>query len=126
MIAHAKVHAAYTGIGLSYKEMGMLENSDGMGIVRVGSIQAVLDAMVQADPSLAALLENSNHPYSCTCDGCLDWWISMGPEDVDADGTLHFGPFSQDRIAERLGADAEQKFKAWREMDAEPVDDIDF
>ena len=35
------------------------------------------------------LLEASEHPGSCTCDLCREWWLKMGP---DPD-TNEYGPF---------------------------------
>lgn len=34
----------------------------------------------------------SNHPYSCTCSGCRNWWLQMGP-DPDNSPERAFGPF---------------------------------
>ena len=31
----------------------------------------------------------SEHPYSCTCDSCRYWWMTMGPDTE----TGMFGPF---------------------------------
>lgn len=35
--------------------------------------------------------EASDHPYTCTCDKCRDWWRKMGP-DPDTD---EYGPFGK-------------------------------
>lgn len=57
---------------------------------------------------------SSDHPYNCTCDSCLTWWISLGPEDINADGTLYFGPFPEKQIRARLGDQADKKLAAWK------------
>lgn len=31
----------------------------------------------------------SDHPYSCTCQSCREWWLGMGPDPDD----MAFGPF---------------------------------
>jgi len=33
----------------------------------------------------------SNHPYSCTCDKCREWWLRMGPDENNT-----FGPFDDE------------------------------
>lgn len=39
----------------------------------------------------------SNHPYTCKCSVCLEWWLQMGPED---DGTPEgsYGPSTKAEI----------------------------
>lgn len=54
----------------------------------------------------------SDHKYGCRCDVCLKWWIGMGPEDVDENGVLLFGPFSEDEIRKEVG---DEKIEAWKE-----------
>lgn len=36
--------------------------------------------------------EATNHPYTCRCDKCREWWRKMGPDD---DG---YGPFTEEEI----------------------------
>ena len=40
-----------------------------------------------------SVMEASNHPYTCKCPQCLQWWVECGPEDT-GDG-WSFGPFTQ-------------------------------
>jgi hypothetical protein len=42
--------------------------------------------------------EATNHPYTCTCDKCREWWVQMGPEDEGV-----FGPFG-DQLWEEFAA----------------------
>ncbi len=49
-----------------------------------------------------ALLEGSEHRYSCRCITCLRWWAEMGAE---PDGGGH-GPFTAEEVAkerQRIG-----------------------
>jgi hypothetical protein len=40
-----------------------------------------------------SVMEASNHPYTCRCANCLQWWLACGPEHT-ANG-WSFGPFTQ-------------------------------
>lgn len=57
--------------------------------------QALLNELAKALPEekRTAIVEGSNHPYTCCCDICLQWWVAMGPEPLD-DGIWGFGPFT--------------------------------
>ncbi len=39
----------------------------------------------------------SDHPYTCRCGACLNWWATVGPEE-GLDGELHYGPFSAEEV----------------------------
>lgn len=57
---------------------------------RTPALQTFLDAFASNTEISPDFVESSDHPYSCTCDKCREWWREMGPED---DGT--FGPFGE-------------------------------
>lgn len=61
------------------------------------NIQAVLDQMTQKEPGLIPILEASSHNYDCRCDICLQWWVSVGPEDT-GNNTWGFGPFTEEEF----------------------------
>lgn len=37
----------------------------------------------------------SNHPFSCKCQTCKEWWWAMGPDD---DSKRPYGPFEIEEI----------------------------
>jgi len=51
-------------------------------------LQAFLDALVERGGISEGFADSTDHPYSCTCDQCREWWRKMGPEE---DG--QYGPF---------------------------------
>ena len=63
---------------------------------RTPNLQNFLDDYAQQHGISKEFVECSDHPYTCRCDGCKDWWRKMGPDDEDG-----YGPFT----AEELGID---------------------
>lgn len=43
--------------------------------------QAYMRQFVSSD-----FAEASNHPYTCTCPICREWWLKMGPDDEEMFG----------------------------------------
>ena len=52
------------------------------------NVRAMFAGVVPAD-----VMEASDHNYRCKCEKCMQWWLSVGPEDT-GDG-WSFGPFTQ-------------------------------
>lgn len=48
-----------------------------------------------------SVMEGSNHPYTCRCATCLQWWVQCGPEDTGEGWS--FGPFTQAEYEEAGG-----------------------
>jgi hypothetical protein len=48
----------------------------------------------------------SEHPYTCRCDICKQWWIDMGPEDPDEEPS--YGPFTVEEIEEARKAQTQK------------------
>lgn|GEM_PF-2222466 len=48
--------------------------------------------------ALAALEVASDHPYTCRCRVCLQWWAHCGPEWEDEDVPAGYGPFTKDEV----------------------------
>lgn len=49
----------------------------------------------------AALDVGSNHPFTCRCSTCRDWWKLMGPEnapEVEEGEEPEYGPFTKEEI----------------------------
>jgi len=53
--------------------------------------QQWLRELLNVDPLFA---EASDHPYTCRCNKCLQWWKTVGP---DPD-TARYGPFTKEEI----------------------------
>lgn len=66
-------------------------------IQRTPALQAVIDAMEKEFGITDEFQESSNHPYSCRCDKCLNWWRIMGP-DEDDNGDPFYGPFTKEEV----------------------------
>lgn len=47
----------------------------------------------------AILDEGSDHPYTCRCPTCLQWWVAMGAANP-GDGDDDFGPFTKEEVIE--------------------------
>ena len=62
----------------------------------------------------------SDHAYSCKCDDCLKWWLTVGPE--DAGGGWSFGPFTQAEFEAAGGVVPE--YIEWGEDGIEEYEDI--
>ena len=57
---------------------------------RAPAIQTFLDRLIETVPGITVeFADASDHPYTCRCHICRNWWLSMGP---DPD-TNKFGPF---------------------------------
>lgn len=37
----------------------------------------------------------SEHPFTCRCQTCLQWWVQMGP---DGGETGNYGPFDEEEV----------------------------
>lgn len=60
-------------------------------------LRAFVNALADALGIPMSFRQATNHPYTCTCIQCLDWWATVGPED-DPDAPGSFGPFSRDIV----------------------------
>jgi len=69
----------------------------GAAMTEEKGLQDFLDAMAREWDISPEFQQSSNHPYSCKCASCADWWRKMGP---DEDG---YGPFTK----EELGIDTD-------------------
>jgi len=49
--------------------------------------------MTALAPEFANTIEASNHNYNCRCASCLQWWVSVGPEDTGSGWS--YGPFTE-------------------------------
>lgn len=63
-----------------------------MGTPLQNFIAGVFTDLIESD-----FMEASNHPGSCRCDICLEWWVQMGP-DEDSQGEPSFGPFTKEEF----------------------------
>jgi hypothetical protein len=61
--------------------------SEVTGQRRAPALQAFLDAFAAQAGIKADFIEASDHPGSCACAICFDWWVEMGN---DEEG---YGPF---------------------------------
>jgi len=59
---------------------------------RTPALQTFLDGFVERAGIEQDFMDSSEHSYTCTCQKCLGWWASMGPEEGS------FGPFTQEQI----------------------------
>jgi hypothetical protein len=62
---------------------------------RSPAIQNLLDSLAKSMSVPQAIIDGSEHPYTCRCDTCLAWWANMPPEDsgeLEPDGRC--GPFT--------------------------------
>lgn len=51
-------------------------------------VRSVFDGLVASD-----FMDASDHNYRCKCQKCLQWWVTIGPED-NGDG-WSYGPFTE-------------------------------
>jgi len=69
--------------------------------MRSPQIEAFLEGLRQranmSEPTARMLLEGSDHPYTCRCDICREWWAALGPEDL-GDDKKGYGPFTEAEI----------------------------
>lgn len=64
-------------------------------------LAALRAQMEEIGVDVDAIEEGSNHPYTCRCDTCRQWWRNIGPElDLDGDGNevRTYGPFKAEEI----------------------------
>lgn len=72
---------------------------------RTPALQSFLDSFAESCGIPADFIAAGDHPYTCRCQKCLDWWASMGP-DGEPDESGAFGPFSRGEIedyCEKIG-----------------------
>lgn len=122
-----KCSAEYVDVGVGYMQCEPFHCGD-CGAIEIGSADgygAPEGATVwmgfylpaegpSADERVRAIIANSDHPYNCRCQGCRTWWISMGPDGVKNDGTLDFGPFTENEIRLSMGTQGEAYIAAHR------------
>ena len=53
--------------------------------------QAIRDMF--SDDLDVEFMDATEHPYTCRCESCIKWWVTMGPEE-GPDGWT-FGPFTE-------------------------------
>ena len=63
---------------------------------RTPALNDFLDAFVEATGIEQDFVDSCNHPYGCSCQKCLSFWASMGPEDEE----YSFGPFTREQVEE--------------------------
>lgn len=51
-------------------------------------VQSAFAQLVNSD-----FMSASNHDYRCKCNKCLQWWLTVGPEDTGSGWS--FGPFTE-------------------------------
>ena len=56
-------------------------------------LQELMDSVAKDWGISPEFREASDHPYTCRCDGCKDWWRKMGPDDDEG-----YGPFTREEI----------------------------
>ena len=64
---------------------------------RPAGLQQFIDNLKKNAGISDAFAAASNHPGTCRCIDCLDWWIAMG---ADPD-TEKYGPFTDEEIEAR-------------------------
>lgn len=116
-----KCHAEYVDVGVGMVQCEPFRCED-CGATEIGSADgygAPPDARVWmgfylpvSGPDGAeqweAVVTNSDHHYTCRCQGCRTWWISVGPDGFKDDGTLDFGPFTESEIRLSMGAQGDE------------------
>jgi hypothetical protein len=60
------------------------------------NLDQVANAVILPPEEKIVLDEGSDHPHSCRCDTCKQWWKLMGP---DPDNNM-YGPFTKEEIEE--------------------------
>lgn len=60
---------------------------------RTPELEAFLRAFREKTGISKDFMESCDHPYSCRCGLCLDYWRKIGP---DEDGS--YGPFTKEEI----------------------------
>jgi len=68
---------------------------------RSDRMQAFVESLKQTLNVSNDFVELSDHPYSCRCEKCLQWWVSMGPEDLGHG--WGFGPFTEQEFIKAGG-----------------------
>ncbi len=63
---------------------------------RASGLQKFLDLMAYDLGISQGFVEASDHPYTCKCEKCKEWWKKMGPNS----GTDAYGPFTAEEIEE--------------------------
>ena len=65
---------------------------------RAPKLQSMLDKLADKFNISSEFIEASDHPYSCKCDQCAEWWLQMG-RDPD---TKQYGAFTDMEMKEYL------------------------
>jgi len=60
-------------------------------------LQQFLDDYAEEHGISQAVVEGSDHAYSCRCRVCLEWWATVGPQE-DVEWEPQWGPFSREEI----------------------------
>ena len=60
------------------------------GSERTQNVIDFLQAFVDKTGISQGFVDSSDHPYTCTCAQCAEWWRTIGP---DEDGL--YGPFGK-------------------------------
>lgn len=58
------------------------------------TLQDSIDRLREYLSTSKDFIDASNHPYSCRCDKCRDWWKAVGPDRAS------YGPFTKEEIDE--------------------------
>ena len=70
-----------------------------MAIQRAPAVQAFVNDFAAMAGITPAFMAASDHHRRCRCNICLRWWAEM-PDDKNDDGTVDYGPFTADEVAE--------------------------
>jgi len=60
---------------------------------REPKLQNFLDKFVETAKISSDVVTGSDHLYACRCTVCKNWWLNIGPEEIDENGKPLFGPF---------------------------------
>ena len=63
-------------------------------MTRSHNLQQLLDNVAKEWEIPESFNESSDHPYSCRCDGCREWWKRIGPDPEDNS----YGPFTKEEL----------------------------
>jgi hypothetical protein len=65
---------------------------------RAANLQRMLDQFAKEFDIPESVVQGADHPYSCRCDTCFEYWVNIGP---DPD-TERYGPFTREEVEFRL------------------------